>query len=89
MSPLWDITDESEIFYRGRCEVSCLENSVSSEQDARTTGLMTHHAFLIVVTDKLLPERPYRYEPRLKKRRPKPYGWMQQPRDVLKRKLVA
>ncbi|EDX73794.1 Transposase, IS4 family protein [Coleofasciculus chthonoplastes PCC 7420] len=48
-----------------------------------------YDAFLIVVTDKLLPERPYRYEPRLKKRRPKPYGWMQQPRDVLKRQLVA
>ena len=48
-----------------------------------------YDTFLIVVTDKLLPERPYRYEPRLKKRRPKPYGWMQQPRDVLKRKLAA
>jgi hypothetical protein len=38
---------------------------------------------LTVVTDKLLPERPYRYEPRLKKQRPKPYGWMQQPRKLL------
>jgi hypothetical protein len=42
------------------------------------------------ITDKLLPERPYRYEPRLKKQRPKPYGWMQQPRDFLKsQKSVA
>jgi hypothetical protein len=48
-----------------------------------------YDALLTVVTDKLLPERPYRYEPRLKKQRPKPYGWMQQPRDVLKRKLAA
>jgi hypothetical protein len=48
-----------------------------------------YNTLLSVVTDKLLPERPYRYEPRLKKQRPKPYGWMQQPRDALKRKLAA
>lgn len=48
-----------------------------------------YHTLLSVVTDKLLPKRPYRYEPRLKKQRPKPYGWMQQPRSVLKRKLAA
>ncbi|HEY9902452.1 MAG TPA: hypothetical protein V6D43_08500 [Candidatus Sericytochromatia bacterium] len=41
------------------------------------------------MTDKLLPEGSYRYEPRLNKRRPKPYGWMQPPRNVLKRKLAA
>ena len=46
--------------------------------------LQLYNTLLTVVTDKLLPERPYRYEPRLKKRRPKPYGWMQQPRDFLK-----
>jgi hypothetical protein len=48
-----------------------------------------YSTLLTVVTDKLLPERPYRYEPRLKKQRPKPYGWLQQPRDVLIRKLAA
>jgi hypothetical protein len=42
-----------------------------------------YDTLLTVVTDKLLPERPYRYEPRLKKQRPKPYGWMQQPRKLL------
>jgi hypothetical protein len=31
---------------------------------------------LAVVTHKLMPERPNRYEPRLKKRRPKAYGWI-------------
>lgn len=51
--------------------------------------LQLYNTLLTVVTDKLLPERPYRYEPRLKKQRPKPYGWMQQPRDVFKRKLAA
>lgn len=48
-----------------------------------------YNTLLTVVTDKLLPQRPYRYEPRLKKQRPKSYGWMQQPRHVLKRKLAA
>jgi hypothetical protein len=52
--------------------------------------LQLYNTLLSVVTDKLLPERPYRYEPRLKKQRPKPYGWMQQPRDFLKsQKAVA
>ncbi len=51
--------------------------------------LQLYNTLLTVVTDKLLPERPYRYEPRLKKQRPKPYGWMQQPRHVLKRQLAA
>jgi hypothetical protein len=51
--------------------------------------LQLYNTLLTVVTDKLLPERPYRYEPRLKKQRPKPYGWMQQPRNVFKRKLAA
>jgi hypothetical protein len=48
-----------------------------------------YNTLLSVVTDKLLPKRPYRYEPRLKKQRPKPYGWMQQPRNILKLKLAA
>lgn len=41
-----------------------------------------------VVTD-LLPIRPYRSEPRVVKRRPKPFPRMRQPRSVLKAKLAA
>ena len=41
-----------------------------------------------VVTD-LLPIRPYRSEPRVVKRRPKPFPRMRQPRSVLKAKLPA
>lgn len=48
-----------------------------------------YRTLLEVVTHKLVPERPNRNEPRVKKRRPKAYGWMQQPRSVLKRKLAA
>ena len=48
-----------------------------------------YEQLLEVISDKLLPDRPYRYEPRVKKRRPKSYGWMKEPRCVLKAKLVA
>lgn len=41
-----------------------------------------------VATD-LLPVRPHRSEPRVVKRRPKPFPRMRQPRSVLKAKLVA
>jgi len=36
-----------------------------------------------------LPERPHRHEPRVVKRRPKPFPRMRQPRAVLKAKLAA
>ena len=41
-----------------------------------------------VATD-LLPVRPHRSEPRVVKRRPKPFSRMRQPRSVLKAKLIA
>lgn len=41
-----------------------------------------------IATD-LLPVRPHRSEPRVVKRRPKPFPRMQQPRSVLKAKLAA
>ena len=34
------------------------------------------------------PHRPYRYEPRVRKRRPKPYPLMTKPRHVLRKLLV-
>ncbi len=48
-----------------------------------------YRTLLTVVSHKLVPHRPGRIEPRVKKQRPKAYGWMQQPRAVLKRKLAA
>jgi hypothetical protein len=42
-----------------------------------------------VYTDKLVPLRPHRVEPRVKKRRPKNYPRMRQPRSVLKANLTA
>lgn len=44
---------------------------------------------LEVVQDQLVPLRPNRKEPRVVKRRPKPFPKMQQPRSVLKAKLAA
>lgn len=44
---------------------------------------------LEVISDQLVPLRPNRVEPRVTKRRPKSFPRMQQPRSVLKAKLVA
>ena len=44
---------------------------------------------LNVISDQLVPLRPNRAEPRVTKRRPKSFPRMQQPRSVLKAKLVA
>ena len=46
------------------------------------------HLIQDIVTDKL-PQRPNRHEPRVVKRRPKPFPRMRQPRAVLKVKLAA
>jgi len=46
-------------------------------------------ALLKVIPDQLVPLRPNRVEPRVVKRRPKPFPRMQQPRSVLKAKLVT
>ncbi|NEQ18597.1 MAG: IS4 family transposase [Microcoleus sp. SIO2G3] len=65
-------------------------NFISNLADASAKkSKRLYRTLLQVVTHKLVPERPGRFEPRLKKLRPKAYGWMQQPRSVLKRKLAA
>lgn len=46
------------------------------------------HLLKDIATD-LLPSRPNRHEPRVVKRRPKPFPRMKQPRHVLKAKLAA
>ncbi|MGK7906356.1 MAG: IS4 family transposase [Synechococcus sp.] len=44
---------------------------------------------LVLVAQQLLPLRPGRIEPRVRKRRPKPFPLMKHPRPILKRKLTA
>jgi len=48
-----------------------------------------YSTLLHVISDQLVPLRPHRAEPRVTKRRPKSFPRMQQPRSVLKAKLVA
>ena len=40
---------------------------------------------LQTLAQEIVPERPGRIEPRLKKRRPKSYGWLQKPRTLCRR----
>jgi hypothetical protein len=46
-------------------------------------------ALLEIICHQLVPWRPHRVEPRVLKRRPKPFPRMQQPRSTLKAKLAA
>jgi hypothetical protein len=67
-----------------------LENFLSQLADATYKKRQRLYRILLqVVSHKLVLHRPDRFEPRLKKLRPKSYGWMQQPRAVLKRKLAS
>lgn len=67
-----------------------LENFISKLADAAPKKRKRlYQTLLQVVSHKLVPYRPGRLEPRVKKLRPKAYGWMQQPRAVLQRKLAS
>jgi len=48
-----------------------------------------YDTLLYLVSKERLLIRPGRVEPRLKKRRPKSYGWLQKPRKQLQKKLIA
>jgi hypothetical protein len=48
-----------------------------------------YRTLLEVIAHKPVPLRPGRSEPRVQKRRPKAYPWMQQPRQVLRQKCCA
>jgi hypothetical protein len=48
-----------------------------------------YEILLQVIVQQPVPERPGRVEPRTRKRRPKPFPLMKQPRSVLKRQLAA
>ncbi|MEO1133257.1 MAG: transposase, partial [Cyanobacteria bacterium J06639_1] len=48
-----------------------------------------HCQLIALVAQQRLPVRPGRIEPRVRKRRPKPFPLMTQPRSTLKRKLAA
>ena len=58
-----------------------------------TANQQSHHSLdrqlLALVTQQVVPLRPGRIEPRVRKRRPKPFPLMKQPRPILKRKIAA
>ncbi|NJL56753.1 IS4 family transposase [bacterium] len=54
----------------------------------RTRQRLYAHLLETIAND-LLPVRPHRHEPRVVKRRPKPFPRMRQPRSVLKARLAA
>ena len=54
--------------------------------DARIAHLV---GLLDDIAKDTLPARPNRHEPRVVKRRPKPFPRMRQPRTVLKAKMAA
>ncbi len=55
----------------------------------KSTRRRLYNHLLEQVANDNLPSRPYRYEPRVVKRRPKPFPRMRQPRSILKAKLAA
>lgn len=48
-----------------------------------------YRTLLELIVEQPVPERPGRFEPRARKRRPKPFPLMKKPRSVLKRQLAA
>ena len=51
--------------------------------------LSVYQTLMVILIQKTLPIRPHRFEPRVVKRRPKPFPRMKQPRSSLKSKLAA
>lgn len=77
-------------------EYPCREldnSSISSDLTSAQASAKNRHCLyailLNVISDQVVPLRPNRAEPRVTKRRPKSFPRMQQPRSVLKAKLVA
>ena len=63
-----------------------------TERVATTTKVVRQRLYANLLQDiaaDQLPQRPNRHEPRVVKRRPKPFPRMRQPRAVLKAKLAA
>ena len=56
-------------------------------QDAGTR-LRLYHDLLDAIATHRVGDRPDRYEPRVKKRRRKHYGWLTKPRAEIKRKMA-
>jgi len=90
---MWDATADSEV------DASRLSLQGTRQQFNHFRPKLLHlppsqqprgyQALLSAVQKLIVPSRPNRSEPRVVKRRPKPFPRMQEPRSVLKAKLVA
>jgi len=76
----------ADVLARSSTTVQSVQTGVGSDNQNRRCLYST---LLHVISDQLVPLRPHRAEPRVTKRRPKSFPRMQQPRSVLKAKLVA
>jgi hypothetical protein len=78
----------ARLSFKGTLDAA-LRFAAEMTQSARNLWhVLRNKLFLTIVRDRL-PVRDPRFEPRVKKRRPKPYGLMTQPRAVLKHIILS
>ena len=66
-----------------------LRNFISELKDAtKRARQQLYQIMLTLIAHKLIPSRPGRVEPRVRKRRPKSYPLMQQPRQLYNQQLT-
>jgi hypothetical protein len=56
---------------------------------SRSKRQRLYHLLLFTIAREVIPKRTNRIEPRVRKRRPKPFPLMKKPRHILRRKLAA
>jgi len=76
----------ADVLARSSTTVQSVQTGVGSDNRPKPSLPLLNPAH--VISDQLVPLRPHRAEPRVTKR-PKSFPRMQQPRSVLKAKLVA
>ena len=83
--------DQKELSFSGLLEWIGSSSSLFREaaQKSRKAVEALYEAFLEIAATKQIDVRPYRWEPRMIKKRPKPFPRMSEPRNELKRKHLA
>lgn len=76
------------ISFKGTIQQIAVTSDLLAVREGRPSEL-SMHTLLVLVARQIVPYRPNRIEPRVRKRRPKPYPLMTQPRAELKAALRA
>lgn len=84
---LYDV-DVALLSFKGTLDTLRQYSLVITRAKSRRAKIELINDLLASVAEDTLPERPHRVEPRMRKRRPKPYPVMKEPRAVLKAKLL-